>query len=65
MLELDLDTEGDSWSGTSTQLDAAEQRGSSGSCSSSPDPDLLDWALGRSEPADPRLHGVVQLLRAG
>jgi antitoxin CptB len=30
-----------------------------------PDPELLDWALGRSEPADPRLHGVVRLLRAG
>ena len=31
----------------------------------SPDHDLLDWALGRSEPADPRYRGVVQLLRAG
>jgi len=29
-----------------------------------PDPDLLDWALGRCEPADPRYSGVVQLLRA-
>ena len=30
-----------------------------------PDPELLDWALGRSEPADPRLRGVARLLRAG
>jgi antitoxin CptB len=30
-----------------------------------PDPDLLDWALGRSEPADPRLREVVRLLRTG
>ena len=30
----------------------------------SPDPDLLDWVLGRSEPADPRYRGVVRLLRA-
>ena len=29
-----------------------------------PDPDLLDWALGRAEPADPRYRGVVRLLRA-
>jgi antitoxin CptB len=31
----------------------------------SPDPELLDWALGRSEPADPRYRSVVELLRAG
>ena len=31
----------------------------------SPDPELLDWALGRSEPADPRYHGVVRQLRGG
>jgi antitoxin CptB len=30
-----------------------------------PDPELLEWALGRSEPADPRLRGAVRLLRAG
>ena len=30
----------------------------------SPDPDLLDWALGRSEPADPRYRGVIRLLRS-
>jgi len=30
-----------------------------------PDNDLLDWALGRSEPADPRLRRAVRLLRAG
>ena len=30
-----------------------------------PDNDLLDWALGREEPADPRFAGVVRLLRAG
>ena len=30
-----------------------------------PDPDLLDWALGRSEPAEPRYSNVVRLLRAG
>jgi succinate dehydrogenase flavin-adding protein (antitoxin of CptAB toxin-antitoxin module) len=31
----------------------------------SPDNDLLDWALGRSEPADPRLREAVRLLREG
>ena len=30
-----------------------------------PDPQLLDWALGRSEPADPRYRDVVRQLRAG
>jgi antitoxin CptB len=30
-----------------------------------PDPELLDWALGRSEPADPRYRGVVEQLRSG
>jgi succinate dehydrogenase flavin-adding protein (antitoxin of CptAB toxin-antitoxin module) len=29
-----------------------------------PDNDLLDWALGRSEPADARYRGLVRLLRA-
>ena len=29
-----------------------------------PDNDLLDWALGRSEPSDPRYAGLVGLLRA-
>ena len=29
-----------------------------------PDNDLLDWALGRCEPADPRYHPVLVLLRA-
>ena len=29
------------------------------------DNDLLDWALGRGEPCDPRYLPVVQLLRAG
>ena len=29
----------------------------------SPDNDLLDWVLGREEPADPRFAGVVRLLR--
>jgi antitoxin CptB len=30
-----------------------------------PDPELLDWALGRSEPPDPRYRDVVRLMRAG
>jgi antitoxin CptB len=30
-----------------------------------PDNDLLDLALGRAEPADPRYRDVVRLLRAG
>jgi antitoxin CptB len=30
-----------------------------------PDNDLLDWALGREEPDDPRYLSVVQLLRTG
>ena len=30
----------------------------------SPDPDLLDWALGRGEPADPRYSAVIRLLRS-
>ena len=30
-----------------------------------PDIDLLDWALGRGEPDDPRFLPVIQLLRAG
>ena len=30
-----------------------------------PDNDLLDWALGRGEPPDPRYRPVVELLRAG
>jgi antitoxin CptB len=46
------------------RLDAAE-RALFGELLESPDPELLDWALGRSEPADPRLHGVARLLRAG
>jgi antitoxin CptB len=29
------------------------------------DHDLLDWALGRREPYDPRYLPVVELLRAG
>ena len=29
-----------------------------------PDNDLLDWALGRGEPTDPRYWPVVHLLRA-
>lgn len=29
-----------------------------------PDNDLLDWALGREEPPDPRYRSVVKLLRA-
>jgi antitoxin CptB len=30
-----------------------------------PDNDLLDWALGRKDPADPRYLAVLALLRAG
>ena len=30
-----------------------------------PDNDLLEWALGRGEPADSRYHPVLALLRAG
>jgi antitoxin CptB len=29
------------------------------------DNDLLDWALGRREPTDPRRRAAVQLLRSG
>ncbi|MBI2295894.1 MAG: succinate dehydrogenase assembly factor 2 [Betaproteobacteria bacterium] len=29
-----------------------------------PDNDLLDWALGREEPPEPRYRPVVELLRA-
>ena len=29
-----------------------------------PDNDLLDWALGREEPPDPRYRPMVELLRA-
>ena len=28
------------------------------------DNDLLDWALGRAEPPDPRFRRVIELLRA-
>lgn len=30
-----------------------------------PDNDLLDWALGRGQPDDPRYLPVVELLRGG
>jgi succinate dehydrogenase flavin-adding protein (antitoxin of CptAB toxin-antitoxin module) len=30
-----------------------------------PDNDLLDWALGRGEPPDPRYRPLVELLRTG
>lgn len=30
-----------------------------------PDNDLLDWALGRGEPDDPRYLPVIHLLRTG
>ena len=30
-----------------------------------PDPVLLDWVLGKDEPADARYAGMVRLLRAG
>jgi succinate dehydrogenase flavin-adding protein (antitoxin of CptAB toxin-antitoxin module) len=29
-----------------------------------PDNDLLDWALGRAAPAEPRYQRVIELLRA-
>ena len=29
-----------------------------------PDNDLLDWALGRGDPPDPRYLGVIRLLQA-
>ena len=46
------------------RLDAAE-KAIFGEILDNPDPDLLDWALGRSEPADPRYRDVVRQLRAG
>ena len=43
----------------------AEEKAVFGELLDSPDPELLDWALGRSDPADPRYQSVVRLLRAG
>jgi antitoxin CptB len=63
LLELDLILQG-FLERRFARLDAAEQA-LFGELLDTPDPELLDWALGRSEPADPRLHGVVRLLRAG
>jgi antitoxin CptB len=45
------------------ELDAG-QREVLGELLEHPDNDLLDWALGRGEPADPRYRPVIQLLRA-
>jgi antitoxin CptB len=63
LLELDLILQG-FMERRFARLDAAE-KALFGELLDTPDPDLLDWALGRSEPADPRLHGVVRLLRSG
>ena len=63
LLELDLILQGFLERGFD-RLDAQE-KALFGELLDSPDPDLLDWALGRSEPADPRYRGVVRLLRSG
>jgi antitoxin CptB len=44
-------------------LDAA-QREILGELLEHADNDLLDWALGREDPPDPRYRGVIELLRA-
>lgn len=41
----------------------AEQRRSFGELLERPDGELLDWALGRSEPAEAHLRAAVRLLR--
>jgi antitoxin CptB len=46
------------------RLDAGE-KALFGELLESPDPELLDWALGRSEPDDPRYRDVVRHLRSG
>ena len=43
---------------------SSEERGLFGELLGAPDNDLLDWAMGRSEPRDARFAGVVRLLRA-
>jgi len=63
LLELDLILQGFLERGFE-RLDAGE-KALFGELLDSPDPDLLDWALGRSEPADPRYRGVVRLLQSG
>ena len=63
LLELDLILQG-FLEHRFERLDA-EEKAVFGEMLDSPDPDLLDWALGRSEPADLRYRGVVRLLRAG
>jgi len=63
LLELDLILQG-FLERRFARLDATE-KAIFGELLENPDPDLLDWALGRSEPADPRYHGVVRQLRAG
>jgi antitoxin CptB len=62
LLELDLMLQGFLEHGFE-RLDAGD-KALFGELLDSPDPDLLDWALGRSEPADPRYRGVVRLLRS-
>jgi succinate dehydrogenase flavin-adding protein (antitoxin of CptAB toxin-antitoxin module) len=42
----------------------AQERGVFDELLELPDNDLLDWAMGRSEPDDARFVGVVNLLRA-
>ena len=63
LLELDLLLQG-FLVGRFAKLDATE-KALFGELLEHPDPDLLDWVLGRSEPADPRYHGVLRHLRAG
>ncbi|MCC7484821.1 MAG: succinate dehydrogenase assembly factor 2 [Burkholderiales bacterium] len=63
LLELDLILQ-DFLERRYAELDA-EHRGLFGELLDAPDNDLLDWALGRSEPTDARFRDIVRLLRAG
>ena len=61
LLELDLILQG-FLERRFARLDAAE-KAIFGELLENPDPELLEWALGRSEPADPRYRAVVRQLR--
>ena len=61
MLELDLILQG-FLERHLESLDGVERR-LLGEMLDAADNDLLDWALGRAEPDDPRLRGLVALLR--
>jgi antitoxin CptB len=63
LLELDLLLQG-FLEGRFARLDATE-KALFGELLEHPDPDLLDWALGRSEPPDPCYREVLRHLRDG